>query len=223
MSLPNPFRVCVFCGSANGVGPACVQAAKDLGHNIAISGMGLVYGGATVGLMGVLADAALKDGAEVIGVMPDVLTDREIAHRGLTKLHIVRTMHERKALMAEHADAFIALPGGYGTLDEFIEIVTWKQLKIHQKPCILLNINGYFDGFLAFLDHAVQQGFIKPENRTLIQIAESVESALALAQQSRLQISEAVCLNPGRDQSGRLSIEAQTVLPFSKIKRVDLR
>ncbi|HZU10568.1 MAG TPA: TIGR00730 family Rossman fold protein [Pseudacidobacterium sp.] len=188
MSHPNPFRICVFCGSANGTGPAHAQAASELGHKIAVSGAGLVYGGATVGLMGILADAALKGGAEVIGVMPDVLMDREIAHRGLTKLHIVRTMHERKALMAEHADAFIALPGGYGTLDEFIEIVTWKQLKIHQKPCILLNINGYFDGFLAFLDHAVQQGFIKPENRALIQIAESVESALALAQQSTPQV-----------------------------------
>jgi uncharacterized protein (TIGR00730 family) len=158
MPSSQPFRICVFCGSANGAGPAYVQAAKELGRNIAVAGMGLVYGGATVGLMGVLADAALEGGAEVIGVMPDVLMDREIAHQGLTRLHIVKTMHERKALMSDHADAFIALPGGYGTLDEFIEIVTWAQLRIHQKPCILLNINGYFDGFLAFLDHGVQQG-----------------------------------------------------------------
>ncbi|MDI3253180.1 MAG: TIGR00730 family Rossman fold protein [Bacillota bacterium] len=182
MPSSQPFRICVFCGSANGAGPAYVQAAKELGRNIAAAGMGLVYGGATVGLMGVLADAALEGGAEVIGVMPDVLMDREIAHQGLTRLHIVKTMHERKALMSDHADAFIALPGGYGTLDEFIEIVTWAQLRIHQKPCILLNINGYFDGFLAFLDHGVQQGFIRPENRALIHIARNVDDALEMAQ-----------------------------------------
>ncbi|HEX3436028.1 MAG TPA: TIGR00730 family Rossman fold protein, partial [Pseudacidobacterium sp.] len=167
MPETNQPRICVFCGSADGADPAYVQTAKELGHSIAVSGMGLVYGGATVGLMGVLADAALAAGAEVIGVMPDVLMDREIAHRGITHLHFVKTMHERKALMYDHADAFIALPGGYGTLDEFIEIVTWAQIRIHQKPCILLNINGYYDSFLAFLDHAVAQGFIKPENRKL--------------------------------------------------------
>jgi uncharacterized protein (TIGR00730 family) len=180
--MPQPSRpyICVFCGSANGTDPAYAQTAKELGQSIAASGIGLVYGGATVGLMGILADAALAGGAEVIGVMPEVLMDREIAHRGLTKFHIVKTMHERKALMAEYSDAFIALPGGYGTLDEFIEIVTWAQLKIHQKPCILLNTNGYYDGFLTFLHHAVKQGFIKPENYSLIQIADNVESALKL-------------------------------------------
>jgi uncharacterized protein (TIGR00730 family) len=180
MASSDPLRICVFCASANGAGPAYTQTANELGQAIAASGMGLVYGGATVGLMGVLADAALAEGGEVIGVMPDVLMGREIAHRGLTKLHIVRTMHERKALMAEQSDAFIALPGGYGTLDEFIEIVTWAQLKLHQKPCILLNTNGYYDGFLAFLNHGVTQGFIKPENYSLIQIADNVESALKL-------------------------------------------
>lgn len=142
--------------------------------------MGLVYGGATVGLMGVLADAAIAGGAEVIGVMPDVLMDREIAHPGVTHFHVVKTMHERKALMYEHADAFIALPGGYGTLDEFIEIVTWAQLKIHQKPCILINANGYYDGFLAFLDQAMSQGFLKAENRKLIQVVGNAEVALEL-------------------------------------------
>jgi len=128
--------------------------------------------------MGILADAVIDGGAEVIGVMPDVLMDREIAHRSVTHFHVVKTMHERKALMYEHADAFIALPGGYGTLDEFIEIVTWAQLKIHSKPCILINTNGYYDGFLAFLDHAMAQGFLKPENRRLIQIAMNTEAAL---------------------------------------------
>jgi uncharacterized protein (TIGR00730 family) len=181
MPSPAQLRICVFCGSSEAAHPSYAQAAKELGQRIAASGTCLVYGGATVGLMGIVADAALARGAEVIGVMPDVLMDREIAHPGLTKLHIVRTMHERKALMADQADAFIALPGGYGTLDEFIEIVTWKQIRVHQKPCILLNINGYFDGLLTFLDHAVGQGFIKPENRVLIQVADSPESALALA------------------------------------------
>jgi uncharacterized protein (TIGR00730 family) len=180
--MPNQLRICVFCGSADGTDPTYVRTAKELGHLIASSGMGLVYGGATVGLMGVVADTSIEGGAEVIGVMPDVLMDREIAHRRLAQIHVVKTMHERKALMYKYADAFIALPGGYGTLDEFIEIVTWAQLKIHQKPCILLNINGYFDGFLAFLDHGVTQGFIKPENRRLIQVTADVESAIALAQ-----------------------------------------
>lgn len=182
MSHPSQPRICVFCGSADGVDSAYVETANELGQRIAGAGMGLVFGGATVGLMGVLAEAALAGKAEVIGVMPEVLMDREIAHRRIARFYVVKTMHERKALMYEHADAFIALPGGYGTLDEFIEIVTWAQLKIHQKPCVLLNVNGYYDGFLAFLDHGVQQGFIKPENRRLIQVAKSAESALAIAQ-----------------------------------------
>jgi uncharacterized protein (TIGR00730 family) len=190
MFRSNQPRICVFCGSSDGADPAYAQGARELGQRIAEKSMGLVYGGATVGLMGILADAALAGGAEVIGVMPDVLMDREIAHRGLTQLYIVKTMHERKALMYEHANAFIALPGGYGTLDEFIEIVTWALLKIHQKPCILINTNGYYDSFLAFLDHATSQGFIKRENRRLIQVADSPESALDLAQ-SHLRTEQA--------------------------------
>jgi uncharacterized protein (TIGR00730 family) len=181
MPPSNQPRICVFCGSADGADPAYAQTAKELGQRISDAGMGLVYGGATVGLMGILADAVIAGGAEVVGVMPDVLMDREIAHRSVTHFHVVKTMHERKALMYEHADAFIALPGGYGTLDEFIEIVTWAQLKIHQKPCILINTNGYYDGFLAFLDHAMSQGFLKPENRKLIQVASNVEEALVIA------------------------------------------
>jgi uncharacterized protein (TIGR00730 family) len=181
--MPNQPRICVFCGSADGADPAYVQEAKKLGQLIASDGVGLVYGGATTGLMGVIAGAALKHGAEVIGVMPDVLMDREIAHRGLTQLHIVKTMHERKALMYDHADAFVALPGGLGTLDEFIEIVTWAQLKIHRKPCVVINAGGYFAGFLAFLDHGLAQGFIKPENRALIRVAADAEGAIAMIQQ----------------------------------------
>jgi|SRR5579883_680832 uncharacterized protein (TIGR00730 family) len=180
--MPNQLRICVFCGSSDGTDPIYARTAKELGRRIAEKGMGLVYGGATVGLMGILADAALAEGAEVVGVMPNVLMDREIAHRGVTHFHVVKTMHERKALMYEQAEAFIALPGGYGTLDEFIEIVTWALLKIHQKPCILINTSGYYDSFLAFLDHAMSQGFIKPETRKLIQVASDAESALAIAQ-----------------------------------------
>ncbi len=184
MSQPRQPSICVFCGSANGADPAYVQTAKELGQRIAAAGMGVVFGGTTVGLMGILADAALAQGGEVIGVLPEVLMDREIAHRDVTHFHVVKTMHERKALMYEHADAFIALPGGYGTLDEFIEIVTWAQLKIHQKPCILMNVNGYYDSFLAFLDHCMSQGFIKPENRKLIRVAGDAEAALRIVQGS---------------------------------------
>ena len=182
MPQSNQNRICVFCGSVEGTDPAYAQTAKELGQRMASAGIGLVFGGTTVGLMGVLADAALAGGAEAIGVLPEVLIEREIAHHGLTKLHIVKTMHERKALMYENADAFIALPGGYGTLDEFIEIVTWAQLRIHSKPCIIINTNGYFDGLLAFLDHAVTQGFIKPQNRKLVQVAGDAKSALAIIQ-----------------------------------------
>ena len=178
--MPKQLRICVFCGSADGADPAYIYTARELGRRIAEAGMGLVYGGATVGLMGVLADAVIAGGAEVIGVMPDVLMDREIANPHVTHFHVVKTMHERKALMYEHADAFIALPGGYGTLDEFIEIVTWAQLKIHQKPCILINTNGYYDGFLAFLDHAMSQGFLKAENRKLIRVADNAGTALKM-------------------------------------------
>jgi uncharacterized protein (TIGR00730 family) len=170
----------VFCGSANGARPAYLDAARELGRSIAQKGHGLVFGGASVGTMGVVADAALAEGGAVIGVIPDVIMDREIGHGGLTELHVVRTMHERKALMASRSDAFIALPGGFGTLDEFIEIVTWAQLKIHAKPCVLLNVDGYYDRLLQFLDFAVDEGFIKPENRRLVQVASSVKEALDL-------------------------------------------
>jgi uncharacterized protein (TIGR00730 family) len=172
--------ICVFCGSADGARPAYLDTARKLGQSIAQRGYGLVFGGATVGAMGAVADAALAEGGEVIGVIPDVIMDREIGHRGLTEQHVVRTMHERKALMASRSDAFIALPGGYGTMDEFIEIVTWAQLRIHAKPCVLLNVDGYYDRLLAFFDSAVDEGFIKPENRGLVQVASSVDEALGM-------------------------------------------
>ena len=141
-------------------------------------GIGLVFGGGCIGLMGAIADSVLVHGGEAIGVIPDGLMRREIGHRGVTQLHVVETMHQRKALMADLSDAFIALPGGYGTLEEFSEIVTWSQLGIQLKPCALLNIEGYWDGLLAFLDHAVSEDFVRPENRDLILVASSPEEIL---------------------------------------------
>lgn len=155
-----------------------------MGRLIALRGYGLLYGGATVGAMGVVADAALAAGGEVVGVIPDVIREREIDHKGLTEQHVVGTMHERKALLASRADAFVALPGGYGTLDEFIEVVTWAQLKIHAKPCVVVNVRGFFDGLLSFLDHCVAQGMIQAENRGLVQVARDPAEALAIVEKT---------------------------------------
>jgi hypothetical protein len=161
-------RICVFCGSNIGSRPIYRERAQRLGEALAQRGLGLVYGGGRVGLMGALADAALAAGGEVIGVIPHMLSAKEIAHGGLTQMHLVSTMHERKALMADLADAFIALPGGYGTLDELCEILTWAQLGLHQKPCALYNIEGYYDPLLTLLDHAAAEKFLRPEHRALV-------------------------------------------------------
>ncbi len=174
-------RVAVYCGSADGNNPAFRAEAVALGAAIAAAGLGLVYGGANVGLMGAVADAALAGGAEVIGVLPEVLVEREIAHTGLTTLELAPTMHERKARMAELADAFLVLPGGYGTLEELLEAVTWAQLGLHAKPCILINTAGYWDGLLAFLDTAVAAGFLKQKNRELLRVAGNAEEAVGMA------------------------------------------
>jgi len=174
-------RVAVFCGSADGTNPAFVAEARALGALIAAAGLGLVYGGASVGLMGTVADAALAGGAEVIGVLPAVLTGREIEHTGLTSLELVPTMHVRKARQVELADAFLVLPGGYGTMDEMVEVVTWAQLGLHAKPCILINTAGYWNGLLAFLDSAVTAGFVKPKNRGLVRVAASAKEAVGMA------------------------------------------
>jgi hypothetical protein len=176
-------RMGVYCGSANGNDPAYLAEARTLGAAIAAAGLGMVYGGACVGLMGAVADAALAGGAEVIGVLPAVLSSREIAHTGLTELERVPTMHKRKARMAELADAFLILPGGYGTLDELMESVTWAQLGLHAKPCILINTAGYWDGLLGFLDSAVSAGFVKEKNRKLMRVAASAEDAVRMAVQ----------------------------------------
>jgi uncharacterized protein (TIGR00730 family) len=176
-------RICVFCGSSVGANSKHLAEAKSLGQQMAGGGWGLVYGGTSVGLMGATADAALAGGVEVIGVLPQALQDREIAHHGLTKLHLVGSMHERKALMASLSDAFIALPGAYGTLDEFFEILTWAQLKIHSKPCVLINSDGYYDFLLRFLDHAVGEEFLRPANLGLVQVARNSAEALQWIEQ----------------------------------------
>jgi hypothetical protein len=171
-------RICVFCGSSAGNRPEYRAAAEEMGTELARRDIGLVYGGGNVGLMGVLADAVLNAGGEAQGVIPEHLMAREIGHNGLTKLHVVRSMHERKALMADLSDAFIALPGGFGTLEEFCEVVTWTQLGLHAKPCGILNVVGYYTPLLAMLDHAVQERFLKPENRGLVLARESPSELL---------------------------------------------
>jgi uncharacterized protein (TIGR00730 family) len=171
-------RLCVFCGSRGGAAPAYAEATRELGRRMAGRGLGLVFGGGHVGLMGALADAVLQTGGEVIGVIPQGLVDRELAHQGCTQLHITSSMHERKAVMADLADAFAALPGGYGTLDETFEMLTWAQLGLHAKPVGLLNVHGYFDGLLTFLDHTVREGFIKPPHRQLLIAASTGEALL---------------------------------------------
>lgn len=191
--------VCVFCASAEGASPQYLQAAYDLGRRIAQHGYGLVYGGATVGAMGAVAGAALAADGVVMGVIPEVIREREIDHKGLTELHVVGTMHERKAMLAARADAFVALPGGYGTMDEFIEVVTWAQLRIHAKPCVLVNLGGFYDGLLAFLDHTVREGFIQPENRGLVQVARDPEDALRLVEQTWREREEVPAHDPRLD------------------------
>lgn len=161
-------RLCVFCGSSAGVRPAYAAAAKAMGALLASRGIGLVYGGGNVGLMGIVADAALAAGGEVIGVIPQALADLEVAHAGLTKLHVVDSMHTRKALMADLSDAFVAMPGGVGTFEEFFEVVTWSQLGLHHKVCGLLNVEGFYSPLVEFIDHAVSEGFIKPLHRGII-------------------------------------------------------
>ncbi len=161
-------RICVFCGSREGNKPAYTEAARALGGLLAREGIGLVYGGGGIGLMKLLADAVLDAGGQVTGVIPQALTIQEIAHPRVTDLRVVGSMHERKALMAELSDAFIALPGGYGTLEEFCEVVTWAQLGLHRKPCGLLNVAGFYDPLLDQLDRQVAEGFLSPTMRTLV-------------------------------------------------------
>lgn len=167
----------MFCGSNAGSRPAYLETATSLARHLVARDIGIVYGGGRVGLMGALADAAIGAGGDVIGVIPQALVDKEVSHRGLADLRIVGSMHERKALMAELANAFIALPGGFGTLEEFCEVVTWAQLGLHRKPCGLLNVDGYFNSLLAFFNHATDEQFIKPIHRGSI-VADTVPEVL---------------------------------------------
>jgi len=164
--------ICVYCGSHNGARPEYMAAARHLGQLIAERGLRLVYGGGGIGLMGVLADSVLAEDGRVIGVIPEQLAERELAHRELTQLRVVTGMHQRKALMAELSDAFIAMPGGIGTMEELFEVLTWSQLGLHVKPCGVLNILGYYEYLLGFLDHQVAEGFLKEEQRNLLQVSE---------------------------------------------------
>jgi hypothetical protein len=161
-------RLCVFCGSSHGRNPAFIEAATTLAVEMVRREIAIVYGGGNVGLMGVVADAALAAGGHVIGVIPEALVSRELAHLQVSELRVVKSMHERKALMADLADGFIALPGGFGTLEEFCEVVTWTQLGVHAKPCGLLNVAGYYDGLLAFLLHALDEGFLRPTHFDIV-------------------------------------------------------
>jgi uncharacterized protein (TIGR00730 family) len=168
----------VFCGSSRGNGERWAEAARSLGQLLADRGIALVYGGGQVGLMGEVADAALARGGTVIGVIPRGLFSREVAHRGVTELHEVASMHERKALMYDRSDAFLALPGGFGTLDELAEVVTWTQLGLHGKPTVLLDVDGFWDPFVHLLDGMVAAGFLKAQNRALLEAQSTPESAL---------------------------------------------
>jgi uncharacterized protein (TIGR00730 family) len=172
-------KICIFCGSSTGNRAVYAEVAAQVGALLAREGLTVVYGGASVGLMGEVADAALAEGGEVIGVIPHGLNDKERAHMGLSKLHVVGSMHERKAMMANLADAFMALPGGMGSLEEFAEIFTWAQLGIHAKPCGLLNVEGYFDPLVAYFEHAVEEGFLWKEHRDIVLVDEAPEALLA--------------------------------------------
>src|SRR5450631_2451172 len=173
-------RICVFAGSSSGSRKEYLAAAQELGQAPVRRQIGLVYGGARVGLMGALADAVLAAHGHVTGVIPEALAVKEVAHEGLSDLRVVASMHERKALMADLSDGFIALPGGWGTLEEFFEVLTWAQLGLHQKPCGLLNVNGYFDGLLAFLDDALEEGFVRREKGSMVLVSSSVASIVDL-------------------------------------------
>jgi len=175
-------RICVYCGSSAGRVPEYVQAAQQLANELVRNNIGLVYGGASVGVMGQVADAVLAQNGEVIGVIPQALVDKEVSHNGLTQLHVVSSMHERKSMMADLANGFVALPGGLGTLEELFEVLTWQQLGFHQKPVAVLNVNGYYDKLLAFLDHSVTEKFVRQAHREALIVENNATDLVAAMQ-----------------------------------------
>ncbi len=170
----------VFCASADGINPIYRAAADALGKALAARNIGLIYGGANVGLMQAVADATLAGGGRVVGVIPEVLVNLEVAHQGLTELHVTSTMHARKALMGQRADAFIVLPGGFGTLEELFEVLAWQTLKLHAKPIVLLNTNKFYDGMLSFLDHCMQEGMMSAKKREILLVANTIDELFSL-------------------------------------------
>lgn len=191
-------HICVFAGSSPGGRPRYRAAAEGLGRALAGRGIGVVFGGGRVGLMGALADATLGAGGRIIGVIPGALEAKELGHTGLTELRVVKSMHERKAMMADLSDGFIALPGGWGTLDELFEILTWGQLGLHVKPCGLLNVDGYFDRLLAFMQHAIDERFVRPENGSMLAVATEPDALLdAMSAYTPLPVEKWI----GRDTS----------------------
>ena len=191
--MQNIKRLCVYCGSSGAVAAPYREAASELGTRLAAAGIGLVYGGGRVGLMGLLADAALAAQGKVTGIIPTRLHDAEVAHRGVTELVVVDSMHERKRLMAERADAFVILPGGIGTLDEMFEIVSWKQLRLHDKPILLVDIGGYWAPLRALLDHIIDKGFAGPQTRRLLRVVPSISALMTtLSEESPLSRETAV-------------------------------
>ena len=171
-------RICVFCGSKTGNSPLFLEAATELGRFLAERGLDLVYGGASIGLMGAVADSVMAGGGRVIGVIPEAMASKEVAHEGLTEMHVVSSMHERKSMMARLADAFVALPGGFGSFEELLEMITWAQLGIHRKPVGILNVSGYYDPLIQLFENAIEAGFIKPKNRQLFVIDQEADRLL---------------------------------------------
>ena len=185
-SVPRIQQLCVFCGSSSGSRPIYAEAAAELGRELVKSGVTLVFGGGRVGLMGIVADSVLAAGGQAIGVMPRALVEKEIAHTSLTKLHVVESMHQRKALMADLADAFLLLPGGYGSWEEFLEVVTWLQLGIHRKPCALLNVAGYYDALLSQTSHARAEGFLHPAHKEMLIVEENPARLVGRLEDARI-------------------------------------
>lgn len=177
-------NICVYCGSSPGNSPQIIERAKEFGRLMAERNHTLIYGGSSLGIMGTVADSVMVHGSEVIGVIPENLFSKEVAHRGITRLITVKDMHQRKSHMAELADAFVAFPGGFGTMEELFEIITWNQIGLLNKPVTVMNLDGFYDSLVQMIDHAVDSGFIKPKNREIVQVAETLEHCLELCEQA---------------------------------------